>query len=170
MIGNSWHLIGYFAALCVFATFCMRSIVALRILALISNLAFIVYGEPLSLWPIVGLHLALIPVNVWRLYELRRRKVDLSRALRHKHVNLDDDFHSISHWPKDARRAGQVLERCRYAGMVGCAAASGLPRHGAKATFAEPAVSDLFLQRSARGARIWGLACVIVALLLVWLG
>jgi hypothetical protein len=41
----------------------------LRILAIFSNIAFIAYGGLYHLWPIVGLHLSMLPVNIIRLRE-----------------------------------------------------------------------------------------------------
>ena len=59
--------IGYLASALVLATFCMRDMVALRCLAIASNLAFITYGALADLGPVLVLHLLLLPVNVVRL-------------------------------------------------------------------------------------------------------
>ena len=59
--------IGYLASALVLATFCMRDMVALRCLAIASNLAFIAYGALADLGPVLVLHLLLLPVNVVRL-------------------------------------------------------------------------------------------------------
>jgi CRP/FNR family transcriptional regulator, cyclic AMP receptor protein len=59
--------IGYLASALVLATFCMRGMVALRCMAIASNLAFIVYGGLAGLGPVLVLHLLLLPVNVLRL-------------------------------------------------------------------------------------------------------
>jgi hypothetical protein len=58
---------GYIASSLVFLTFYMRGMVPLRLVALCSNFAFLVYACTLHLAPIVILHGALIPVNVYRL-------------------------------------------------------------------------------------------------------
>jgi hypothetical protein len=60
-------LLGYAAAGLVLATFCMRDMVALRWMAIASNLAFIAYGGLAGLGPVLVLHLLLLPVNVLRL-------------------------------------------------------------------------------------------------------
>jgi hypothetical protein len=60
-------LAGYIASSLVFMTFYMRGMVALRVVALCSNVAFLIYAFSLHLAPIVILHGALIPVNVSRL-------------------------------------------------------------------------------------------------------
>lgn len=59
--------IGYLASALVLATFCIRDMVALRCLAITSNLAFITYGALADLGPVLVLHLLLLPVNVLRL-------------------------------------------------------------------------------------------------------
>jgi hypothetical protein len=58
---------GYIASLLVFLTFYMKDVVPLRVMALFSNVAFLVYGGALHLWPVVLLHGALIPINICRL-------------------------------------------------------------------------------------------------------
>jgi hypothetical protein len=64
----SWtDLIGYLASALVLATFCMRDMVALRWMAITSNLAFIAYGALADLGPVLVLHLLLLPVNLLRL-------------------------------------------------------------------------------------------------------
>ena len=60
-------VIGYTASALVVVTFYMKDMVPLRIAALCSNIAFLVYGMGLGLGPVVLLHATLIPLNVWRL-------------------------------------------------------------------------------------------------------
>jgi len=55
--------IGLAAAVCVLATFCMKSMLALRAFAMASNVLFIVYGASANLFPIVVLHAILLPIN-----------------------------------------------------------------------------------------------------------
>jgi hypothetical protein len=62
--------LGYLASSLVLATFCMRSMYALRFVAISSNLAFMAYGFLGDLMPILLLHAALLPVNIVRLQEL----------------------------------------------------------------------------------------------------
>ncbi|MEM9757196.1 MAG: hypothetical protein AAF914_14435 [Pseudomonadota bacterium] len=67
-------IVGVLAAGLVLATFCTSNFTALRALALASNVAFISYGVVLELWPVVGLHAALLPVNIWHLVKLTHAK------------------------------------------------------------------------------------------------
>ena len=69
-------LLGWVASTLVFAAFCARKMVRLRILAIISNVAFIGYGYLDHLWPIVVLHAAMLPVNLLRL----RQALDLGEG------------------------------------------------------------------------------------------
>ncbi len=66
------ELIGYLAAILVFTSFYMKTMIPLRVVALGSNLAFIAYGIAGSLYPVLILHLALFPLNVLRLVQIRR--------------------------------------------------------------------------------------------------
>jgi hypothetical protein len=59
--------VGYIASLLVFLTFYMKHMIPLRIVALFSNAAFLTYGIGLHLLPVVLLHSALIPINIYRL-------------------------------------------------------------------------------------------------------
>jgi hypothetical protein len=63
--------IGFLAAGLVLATFCMRSMMALRWVAIASNVAFIAYAYLGKLPPILILHALLLPVNACRLAQLR---------------------------------------------------------------------------------------------------
>lgn len=61
--------VGFLAAGLVFAAFGMKEMAALRIVAMCSNLAFIVYGVGLDLMPVWLLHAVLLPLNGWRLLQ-----------------------------------------------------------------------------------------------------
>jgi len=65
-------LLGYAAALLVFMAFSLRSITGLRAMAIASNLMFIAYGWCAGLGPVLMLHLALLPMNAWRLWQCLR--------------------------------------------------------------------------------------------------
>ena len=75
--------IGYLGALLVFLAFWTRDMVPLRIVAIASNVAFMIYGAVTGATPIMLLHAALLPLNTLRLIEnvrailARRRGRDL---------------------------------------------------------------------------------------------
>jgi len=78
--GLSDHLtidaIGFAAAGLVLATFCMRSMSALRWVALASNVTFMVYAYMAHLPPVLLLHALLLPVNAYRLTQLSAKRAD----------------------------------------------------------------------------------------------
>jgi hypothetical protein len=57
-----------------FLTFYMKGMVPLRVIALCSNVAFLIYAGTLDLVPIFLLHAALIPINLRRLVCARREQ------------------------------------------------------------------------------------------------
>ena len=64
----SWlDLIGYLAALLVFCTFYTKTMIPLRVVAILSNLAFMGYGFAGRLYPVLILHALLLPLNCVRL-------------------------------------------------------------------------------------------------------
>ena len=68
---------GYAASSLVWMTFCMQRMVPLRIVAICSNLAFFTYGLLLHLMSILLLHALLMPINVVRLVQAAKVKIEL---------------------------------------------------------------------------------------------
>jgi CRP/FNR family transcriptional regulator, cyclic AMP receptor protein len=66
--------IGFIASGLVLATFGMKDMINLRIVAICSNIAFIVYGFVLDLPPILILHVMLLPLNGWRLMGVLKQR------------------------------------------------------------------------------------------------
>jgi hypothetical protein len=62
--------VGYLAAALVIAAFYMKKTSHLRVIAIGSNFAFLIYGSLAHLLPVIALHLTLLPINAWRLLEL----------------------------------------------------------------------------------------------------
>jgi CRP/FNR family transcriptional regulator, cyclic AMP receptor protein len=59
----------------------MRTILPLRIVAISSNICFIIYGLAAHLFPILILHLALLPMNIWRAWQQIRTRSRMIEAL-----------------------------------------------------------------------------------------
>ncbi len=74
------EMTGYLAAALVFLTFYTKTMLPLRYLAIVSNVAFIVYGTLAQLSPILLLHAVLLPLNIYRLWQLQRLIADVARA------------------------------------------------------------------------------------------
>ena len=60
--------LGFCASVAVLASFCMTTIVALRVFALASNVLFCVYGLLAHIYPVFLLHVILMPVNLLKLW------------------------------------------------------------------------------------------------------
>ncbi|MGP0089339.1 MAG: Crp/Fnr family transcriptional regulator [Xanthobacteraceae bacterium] len=73
---------GYVAATLVFLTFYMKTMIPLRIVGICSNCIFIVYGYLGGLYPVLVLHLILLPLNSLRLREILRLTKQVSEAAR----------------------------------------------------------------------------------------
>ena len=69
---NWLNFLGYAASATVFATFCMKTMIPLRILAIASNVLFCSYGYFDHIYPVLILHLALLPINTVRLIQIQR--------------------------------------------------------------------------------------------------
>jgi len=68
----SWiDIVGYAAALAVLASFCMSTIVSLRVLAIVSNVLFGLYGLLAHLYPVFLLHAILLPINAFKLAQMQ---------------------------------------------------------------------------------------------------
>jgi CRP/FNR family transcriptional regulator, cyclic AMP receptor protein len=68
----SWtDMIGYAAAATVLATFCMTNMFHLRLLAIASNVLFICFGSLTHVYPVLLLHMALLPINLARLLQMQ---------------------------------------------------------------------------------------------------
>ncbi|MGI9423985.1 MAG: Crp/Fnr family transcriptional regulator [Hyphomicrobiaceae bacterium] len=61
---------GYLGALLTLATFSMKGMIPLRIIGIGANFAFISYGVLAPIYPVLTLHLTLLPLNSIRLYQM----------------------------------------------------------------------------------------------------
>lgn len=61
------NLLGYAASCAVLVTFLMRTMAPLRFVAILSNVLFLSYGYIEQIYPVFFLHMALLPINCWRL-------------------------------------------------------------------------------------------------------
>ncbi|MGC2165329.1 MAG: cyclic nucleotide-binding domain-containing protein [Gallionella sp.] len=66
-------VIGWAAGGLVLTTFYLQTMLPLRCVAIASNLAFLSYGLMTDALPIAVLHALLLPMNLWRLGQLRAR-------------------------------------------------------------------------------------------------
>lgn len=82
MFASALEVVGYLGALFSVATYAMRTMVSLRILAICSNIFSAAYGFMMDIYPMLILHVIVLPLNVWRLHEMRDlvRKVKKSAS------------------------------------------------------------------------------------------
>lgn len=99
--------LGYVASGLVFTSFCMKTMIPLRLAAIASNLAFMLYGLILDLDPILALHAVLLPMNVWRLAQLHR-SIRQARAAAESDLSLD---WLLPYMSRRTFRQGEVLFR-----------------------------------------------------------
>lgn len=78
------ELIGYAAAVCVFVTFYMKTMVPLRIAGIVSNVLFIAYAYDLLAYPVLILHLVLLPLNIIRLRQMLNLIRQIEAATKHE--------------------------------------------------------------------------------------
>jgi|SRR5437763_12877125 ABC-type glycerol-3-phosphate transport system permease component len=106
------NMLGWFAAGLVFATFCANQMAPLRALAIVSNVAFIGYGYVDDLWPIVVLHVTMLPMNVIRFRQALR---EVGASAQEKGgvgappdpVVVPNEFRELRPWTGDRELAAQ---------------------------------------------------------------
>ena len=99
--------VGYLAAVLVFLTFYMKTMIPLRVTGICSNCAFITFGYFGGVYPILILHCILLPLNAVRLREMLR----LTKLVREaKRADLSMDWLKPFTTTRRAR-AGEVLFR-----------------------------------------------------------
>jgi hypothetical protein len=77
---NVIDFLGWAAAALTFLTFSMRTMLPLRVVAIGANVLFIAYGTLGALYPVLALHLILLPFNIFRLVEILRMTAKVRRA------------------------------------------------------------------------------------------
>src|SRR5215813_13776887 len=68
---NWVEVAGYVASTLVFLTFYMKTMIPLRIVGILGNLAFMAYGLGDHLYPVLILHAILLPLNCVRLIQMQ---------------------------------------------------------------------------------------------------
>lgn len=79
---NAVDVLGLGAGALVLATFYLKTMIPLRVVAIASNIAFASYGILADAIPIVILHALLLPLNVLRLHQMRVLIARVKRAAR----------------------------------------------------------------------------------------
>lgn len=102
------ELVGWIASAFTLATYAMKTMLPLRVAAILSNLFFMSYSLALGLWPMLVLDAVLLPLNVWRLWQILRQRRRISEA---RHAE-EPDFSVIKALSKpEPMPAGSVVFR-----------------------------------------------------------
>lgn len=72
--------LGWLAAALVLLSFSLKTMVALRVAAIASNVVFFSYGALAGVTPVLVLHGLLLPLNLWRLHQMRNLLARLRRV------------------------------------------------------------------------------------------
>jgi len=92
-------IMGIFVAGLVIATVSMKTMIPLRVVCLVSSFSFIAYGYIFSNLAAILLHLVLVPINVYRIYEM-------FKLIRQVKVASRGDL--SMHWLKPFAKAGKM--------------------------------------------------------------
>ena len=80
---------GYVACCLVFLTFYMRTMIPLRVVGILSNLAFMTYGLAGQVYPVFILHAILLPMNCVRLVQMRALIKKVRDAAHHDDLSME---------------------------------------------------------------------------------
>jgi len=99
------EILGWIGAAATFAAYSCRTMLPLRCIAITANLAFLSYGALAGVLPMLVLHAALLPLNIFRLVQILR----LTRRARAAR-GIEDEFGWIAGVERPRRhRAGTRL-------------------------------------------------------------
>lgn len=99
------EVLGWSAAGLVFATFWVKTMIPLRLVAMASNAVFVVYGLMLGAPSIIALHGTLLPLNLWRLHKMR----DLTQRVRSASRGPMDLSMLLPYMSQHTKAAGEVF-------------------------------------------------------------
>lgn len=99
--------VGYLGSMLMFSTFWMRTMIPLRIAAIAGNLAMATYAILAGLYPMVGLQILMLPVNIYRLVQMRR----LTQRVKQAAGGEFDAAALIPFMRKEVHKDGDVLFR-----------------------------------------------------------
>jgi len=104
---NWVELSGYVASLLVFTAFYMKTMIPLRVVAILSNVAFILYAIGGRLYPVLILHALLLPLNCIRLRQMQGLVSKINQAA---HAELSTES-LIPFMSRRRMKQGDVLFR-----------------------------------------------------------
>src|SRR5262245_40721089 len=100
-------IVGYVGSVLMFLTFFMKTMIPLRIIAICANVFMITYTAAAGVVPVLVLQSCLLPVNTWRLIQMKRL-IARVKAAASGQFRLEPLIPFMRH---EARKAGDVLFR-----------------------------------------------------------
>jgi hypothetical protein len=97
--------IGFIAAGLMLASYLMKSMLPLRVVALAACVGLVLYGSLKQAWPTLVLYAALIPINLKKVIEIRK----LLRAVENARHDTPVAEWLLPHMKRRQARAGEVL-------------------------------------------------------------
>ena len=96
---TTYHLIeaiGWIGSFLTVATYAMNTMLPLRVFAIAATIFFGVYAALLELWPLLVMDLILLPINIYRLWQIVR----LRKAVEHSRKEHEADFSVVRTYGK----------------------------------------------------------------------
>jgi len=99
------YIFGFIGAALTVASYLMKSMMPLRLVALSANVFLVVYAVQGGSWPTMVLYLAMIPINLKKVYEIRK----LVLAIQNAKSDTPVSEWLLPHMARRQAKAGEVL-------------------------------------------------------------
>ena len=99
------YVVGFIGAALMVASYLMKSMLPLRLVALSANVFLIIYAVQFGSWPTVALYVVMIPINVKKVLEIRK----LVHAIEHAKADSPVGEWLLPHMTRRQVKAGQTL-------------------------------------------------------------
>jgi len=99
------YLFGFIGAVLTLASYLMKSMLPLRLMALAANVFFVAYGYLESALPSLMLYATMIPINAKKVYEIKK----LVRAIEHAKADTPVSEWLLPHMTRREAKAGTTL-------------------------------------------------------------
>lgn len=99
------YLFGFIGAVLTLASYLMKSMLPLRMMALAANVFFVAYGYLEAALPSLMLYATMIPINAKKIYEIKK----LVRAIEHAKVDTPVSEWLLPHMTRRQAKAGTTL-------------------------------------------------------------
>ena len=99
------YVLGFVGAALMVASYLMKSMLPLRLVALAANVFLVAYAVQGGSWPTVALYLAMIPINVKKVIQIKK----LIRAIENAKADTHVADWLLPHMTRRQAKAGQTL-------------------------------------------------------------